>query len=164
MKRTWLLLVLIAALMLTGCSGNEEAVQTVESTESVQMEAPCYYGACISSVYSSVKDGYFALLFDLTPAGGIVDPNMAPQFTTPITIRVESLEGTEYLNQVFTQEDYHCYVGTDVPWAAGRNAALCGIGVEMVSGEAFPSADEHILVTMPEYDDYQVEVIVGDSW
>jgi hypothetical protein len=61
---------------------------------------------------------------------------LAPQFTTPITIRVESMERTEYLNQMFTQEEYHCYVGTD----------------------------EYILVIIPEYDDYQVEVIVGVSW
>jgi hypothetical protein len=58
------------------------------------------------------------------------------QFTTPITIRVESMEEAEYLNQMFTQEEYHCYVGTD----------------------------EYILVIMQEYENYQVEVIVGGSW
>jgi hypothetical protein len=161
MKRTWLLLVLIAALLLTGCQGDEE---TVQSNESTYVEAPCYYGACIKSIYSSVKDGYFAVLFDVTPIEGIADPNTAPQFTTPLTIRVESMEGEAYINQVFTQEDYYCYVGKDVPWSPGQYTALCGIGIEMVAGEDFPAADEHILVTMPEYDDYQVEVIVGDSW
>ena len=161
MKRTWLFLLLIASLLFTGCSGNTETAQTLEDTN---VDAPCYYGACIKNAYVSVKDDYFAILFDLTPIEGIKDTNTAPQFMAPLTIRVESMEGTEYINQVFTSEEYHCYVGKDVPWADGENAALCGIGVEMSPGKDFPAVDEHIVITMPEYDDYQMEVVVGDEW
>ena len=161
MKRTWLVLVLIAGILLTGCKAKEETTQTTGSTNT---ENPCYYGACIRSAYASVKDGYFAVLFDITPVGGISDANMAPQFTTPLTIRVESMDGTKYVNQVFTQEEYYCYVGKDVPWAVGQITALCGIGIEMNTDSAFPSVDDHVIVTMPEYDDYQIEVEVGDSW
>lgn len=161
MKRTWLVLVLISALFLTGCSAKAETAQLTGSTNT---EAPCYYGACIKSAYASVKDGYFAVLFDITPVEGITDANMAPQFTTPLTIRVESMDGTAYVNQVFTQEDYYCYVGTDVPWAVGQITALCGIGIEMDTDSVYPAVNEHVIITMPEYDDYQIEVEVGDSW
>ena len=64
MKRTWLILVLLAGLLLAGCNRKDEAIQTASS---VNTEAPCYYGACIKDAYASVKDGYFAVLFDLTP-------------------------------------------------------------------------------------------------
>ena len=161
MKRTWLILVLLAGLLLAGCNGKDETIQT---TSSVNTEAPCYYGACIKDAYASVKDGYFAVLFDLTPVEGISDANMAPQFTTPITIRVESTDGTEYVNQVFSHEEYYCYVGEDVPWAVGQITALCGIGIEMNTEADFPSVNERVIVTMPEYDDYQIEVDVGESW
>ena len=89
---------------------------------------------------------------------------MAPQFTTPITVRVESTDGTEYVNQVFSHEEYYCYVGKDVPWAVGQITALCGIGIEMNTESDFPSVNERVIVTMPEYDDYQIEVDVGESW
>ena len=161
MKRTWLVLVLIAGLLLTGCKAKEETTQAAGSTNT---ENPCYYGACIKNAYASVKDGYFAVLFDITPVEGISDANMAPQFTTPLTIRVESMDGVEYVNQVFAQDEYYCYVGKDVPWAVGQITALCGIGIEMDTDGAFPLVDDHVIVTMPEYEDYQIEVEVGDSW
>jgi hypothetical protein len=162
MKRIWLILGILAGLFLTGCNAKAEPVQTTDADNS-SSEAPCYFGACIKNAYASVDDEYFIVLFDVTPSEGISDASMAPQFTTPLTIKVEGVDGTEYVNQVFTQEDYYCYVGKDVPWAVGQNTAICGIGIEIGPDTLVPAVDDQIIVTLPEYGDYQLELEVGSS-
>ena len=162
MKRIWLVIVLIAGLFLTGCKTESETVSSTNTGNDTN-KAPCYYGACIKTAYASVDEEMFIVLFDITPKEGISDASTAPQFTTPLTIQVEGTDGTEYVNQIFTPEDYYCYVGKDVPWSVGQIAAICGIGIEIDENTLVPAVDDHIIITLPEYNDYQIEIEIGNS-
>ncbi|MBI9049342.1 MAG: hypothetical protein JEZ00_07980 [Anaerolineaceae bacterium] len=162
MKRTALVFFLISILILGGCKANTET-EPVKAQPENNTESYCYLGTCIKSAFASVDEEYFMVLFDITPINGIIDANTAPQFTTPVTIHVEDDDGTEYVNQVFTQEEYYCYVGKDVPWAVGQITALCGIGIPIEADTIVPALDDHIIVSIPEFGDYQVELEVGNS-
>ena len=162
MKRLFLLTVLIAGLILSGCQSKTETPADTESVSSVSLN--CYNDACVKAVYANVDEEYFIVLLDITPIEGLRSADIAPQVTNPMQVVIKGQDGTEYVNATYTQEQYYCYAGKDVPWANGILTATCGIGIPVSEVAAVPQAGDQIDISLPDFNNYHTSVTVGNDW
>ena len=162
MKRIISLTLLLASLLLTGCQHKNETVSTTDSTD--QFSLNCYDDTCVKAVYANIDEEYFIVLLDITPADGLKSADIAPQVSNPMQVIIKSQDGTDYVNATYTQEEYYCYAGKDVPWAEGVLTATCGIGIPISEAAAVPQAGEQINISLPEFNNYTTTISVGSDW
>ncbi len=159
MKQRWLLLIgLILGMMLTGCQDKKET-----STEN-EIVSGCRFGVCIQEVYATMDGEYFIILFDITPTDGLPKLDAAPMFSNTVQVSVMDDAGKIYLDKIYTPEEYYCYAGTDVPWADGKNTAACGIGGAITAGMEVPAVGDELLISLPEFGNFETRVTVISGW
>jgi hypothetical protein len=158
MKRIVLFVLIIAGLFLSACQGK------ADSSSAPVASTSCNNGVCIKGAYASVDEEYFIVLFDITPIEGIESTDSAPQIVIPMQVLIKGSDETVYVDDTFTQEEYYCYAGEDVPWASGILTATCGIGIPITEGTLVPESDDEISIGIPEFNNYQASVTVSSGW
>jgi len=150
---------MILGLYLVGCQDKKE----ISNPENEPVSG-CRFGVCIQEVYATLDDEFFIVLFDITPEEGFSKLDAEPMFSNPVQILVKSDQGELYVDKTYTPEEYYCYSGTDVPWAEGKNTAACGIGNPVIPGVNFPAVGDEIIVSLPEFGNFETRVTVISGW
>jgi hypothetical protein len=159
MKQRWLLLIgITVVLLLTGCQEKKE------TSSETKPESGCRFGVCIQQVYATMDGENFIVFFDLTPKGGLLKLDAAPMFTNTVQVSIKNDSGKVYQDKSYTPEEYYCYAGTDIPWADGKKTATCGIGGAITADMEVPALGEELIVSLPEFGNFETRVTVISGW
>jgi hypothetical protein len=164
-----LLLFALLSTMLAGCSTifpllNEGEV-TPTSVSRLQLN--CTQGLCVTQTYAFVDGERLNVMFDIVNQQGVVDLSNAPQLVGNLIVGAYyDNDGEEELvfGAEFTQDDYFCYAGEDIPWKLGAPAAVCGFSVTLAEMENHqPQVGDRLRITLPLIQDYSQEVEVQSA-